>query len=698
FFHLWNNLCNAERGLASNKVLKLEFYLRIYFATHTPLPEKKTEAIEGFKHFLETKGAVFSQENEFLPYYALPYVPHPENHPMYKELYSSKWVSSLEERLYTSLKDLITQPQLFNLLDNNPTLVPCSYEPQASIEELKEMEQRLQKTKSRYSKLYSDYQSLISVSTDLVDALEANLRGKKLDEDFLQKICTRLLPNQQHSADTPTQSPRHKEHVNTLRNSISLKDSIADTKLTSSADLTPRHFIKLDFSAVKETLLQDSVINRSLLLQAIRWTLTKSENLLRYKWLEEYISNDLMDLGTINSVDLNTNTNFDGVSWVYKSLSSNEDSLVIEQFSRLLNTLASMSRGRAYLTQSVSILNLMIDRVFAEKEESSVRGNLIGALQKLSLKRSVQGILIERGGISWLVNLLDNSGEDVSDYSLEYAVALMMNLCLRSSGKKSCIPIASRALKVLTDLLGNAESDIIPYINGAIYSILSMEQIRKVALSMDLEGVLRYFIKEGRPEMNRQFEYIIKQLNKEVDGDLAKSQDMTSEDEEDDDDSEDGDSIEMFMDEDDSLEKETGPEFLAGDDLLTAKYMSKDGNRDSLTLTKSIPKASVEMRASKKSFDGTGLMKRPSTPQMSRTKTSSLIKAPTEVQVDKFSMNTESQEITREPLQSHPEYKMAFNSKPRIPRTPDTDGSSPKFGSSSSRMTAHVLLSQDPNQ
>ncbi len=50
---------------------------------------KDTEdGMNHFKVFLETAGASLSQTTEFLPYYALPYVPNPKAHPSYKELFS----------------------------------------------------------------------------------------------------------------------------------------------------------------------------------------------------------------------------------------------------------------------------------------------------------------------------------------------------------------------------------------------------------------------------------------------------------------------------------------------------------------------------------------------------------------------------------------------------------------------------------
>ena len=41
-----------------------------------------------FKSYLETRGAALSQTTEFLPFYALPFVPNPSSHPSYKELFS----------------------------------------------------------------------------------------------------------------------------------------------------------------------------------------------------------------------------------------------------------------------------------------------------------------------------------------------------------------------------------------------------------------------------------------------------------------------------------------------------------------------------------------------------------------------------------------------------------------------------------
>ena len=43
--------------------------------------------------------------------------------------------------------------------------------------------------------------------------------------------------------------------------------------------------------------------------------------------------------------------------------------------------------------------------------------------------------MIEQGTIEWLLSILQDQ-DSLSEYSLHYAAALMMNLCLRSSGRE----------------------------------------------------------------------------------------------------------------------------------------------------------------------------------------------------------------------------------------------------------------------
>lgn len=73
--------------------------------------------LTAFKVFLDTKGSELSQTSEFLPYYALPYVQNPVDHPHFSNLCSRKWANGLKnelsEWLRTNLPKL-SSPQLFH--------------------------------------------------------------------------------------------------------------------------------------------------------------------------------------------------------------------------------------------------------------------------------------------------------------------------------------------------------------------------------------------------------------------------------------------------------------------------------------------------------------------------------------------------------------------------------------------------------
>ena len=55
-----------------------------------------------------------------------------------------------------------------------------------------------------------------------------------------------------------------------------------------------------------------------------------------------------------------------------------------------------------------------------------------------SCRRQLQTLMIEEGIIAWLVSVLEDN-DSLSDYTLEYSVALMMNLCLRTAGRHTVL-------------------------------------------------------------------------------------------------------------------------------------------------------------------------------------------------------------------------------------------------------------------
>ncbi|XP_027731041.1 lisH domain-containing protein ARMC9 isoform X2 [Vombatus ursinus] len=552
FFDLWEEHIPPSVREGETLAQKLEFYLHIHFAIF-PLkrisgkPDKAEfdDRISYFKAYLETRGAALSQTTEFLPFYALPFVPNPTVHPSFKELFQDSWTPELKMRLETFLSSTLkasNTPRLFTLYKENG---------QSSKEMLQQLHQQLVEAErrtmtylKRYNKIQADYHNLIGVTAELVDSLEATVSGKMITPEYLQSVCVRLFSNQMRQSLAQSIDFTRPGTASTM-----LRASLAPVKL-KEIPLLP----SLDYEKLKKDLTFGNDRLKAFLLQALRWRLTTSHpGEQRETVLQAYISNDLLDCQS--SCQRN----------VLQLLHSKSD-VVRQYMARLINAFASLCEGRLYLSQNTKLLRMLEERLKEEDKDLLTRENVLGALQKFSLRRALQSAMIRDGLIFWLIEVLRDP-DCLSDYTLEYSVALLMNLCLRSAGKNMCAKVAGLVLKVLSDLLGHENQEIQPYVNGALYSILSIPSIREEARAMGMEEILRCFIKEGNAEMIRQIDFIIKQLNSEDPLDTT----LESDDEEEEDDEEDQDTMESDLDKDEVIQPQLGE--LSGEKLLTSEYL-----------------------------------------------------------------------------------------------------------------------------
>ncbi|NXG30889.1 ARMC9 protein, partial [Dromaius novaehollandiae] len=557
FFRLWKEHISSSVRDSEPVAQKLEFYLHIHFATYLlkhsvgkPDKAELEERICHFKTYLETKGAALSQTTEFLPFYALPFVPNPMVHPSFKELFQDSWTSDLRTRLekFLSLTLKASQtPRLLTLFKENGQ---CNKEMLQQLhQQLVESERRTMTYLKRFNKMQADYHNLIGVTAELVDSLEATVNGKMITPEYLQSVCVRLFSNQMrqsvaHSIDF-TRPGTVSINICSFCRSYLKRQKMQDVPLLPS----------LDYEKLKKDLVMGNDRLKAFLLQALRWRLTTSyPGEQRDTVLQAYISNDLLDCHS------NCQRN------VLKLLHSKSE-VVRQYMARLINAFASLAEGRLYLSQNPKLLRILEERLKAEDKDSLTRENVLGALQKFSLRRAMQSAMIRDGLIFWLVDVLTDT-DCLSDYTLEYSVALLMNLCLRSAGKKMCAKIANRVLRVLSDLLGHENHEIQPYVNGALYSILAIPSVREEARAMGMEEILRCFIKEGNAEMIRQIEFIIKQLNSE---EPLNDSIVSDDEEEEEDEEEDHDTMEADLDKDEVLQPQLGE--LAGEKLLTTEYL-----------------------------------------------------------------------------------------------------------------------------
>ncbi|XP_008922754.1 lisH domain-containing protein ARMC9 isoform X1 [Manacus vitellinus] len=715
FFQLWEEHVSSSVRDNDPVAQKLEFYLHIHFATFLlkqtmgkPDKAKLEERISHFKAYLETKGAALSQTTEFLPFYALPFVPNPMVHPSFKELFQDSWTLDLRTRLekFLSLTLKARQtPRLLTLFKENGQ---CNKEMLQHLhQQLVESEHRTMTYLKRFNKMQADYHNLIGVTAELVDSLEATVNGKMITPEYLQSVCVRLFSNQMrqsvaHSIDFTrpgtgyySMSPCDDGYASTM-----LRASLAPVKM-QDVPLLP----SLDYEKLKKDLITGNDRLKAFLLQALRWRLTTSyPGEQRDTVLQAYISNDLLDCHS------NCQRS------VLKLLNSKSE-VVRQYMARLINAFASLAEGRVYLSQNPTLLRMLEERLKAEDKDSLTWENVLGALQKLSLRRALQSAMIKDGLIFWLVDVLTDT-DCLSDYTLEYSVALLMNLCLRSAGKKMCARIANHVLKVLSDLLGHENHEIQPYVNGALYSILAIPSVREEARAMGMEEILRCFIKEGNAEMIRQIEFIIKQLNSE---EPLNDGIVSDDEEEEEDEEEDHDILEADLDKDEVLQPLLGE--LAGEKLLTTEYLGImthtpktkkklfSGVHQSIDeplqrpVTPGYHRTAYLMPENDASscHDGDEKLQSPPSGHSpicggSQSSISDLCISPSSVEMkssEVFSPGQRmdrsipaddnilsSQDFTEDSIngQLYSEFPSAFTSKPKIPRTPEGQSTSPRKG------------------
>uniref|UniRef100_A0AAQ4PK57 LisH domain-containing protein ARMC9 n=1 Tax=Gasterosteus aculeatus aculeatus TaxID=481459 RepID=A0AAQ4PK57_GASAC len=523
FFELWTENIPSEIKDTDTEAQSLEFYLHIHFTIY-PLRRHPgrhdraefEERISRFKRYLETRGAALSQTAKFLPYYALPFVPDPTVHPSFKDLFQDSWIPQLKDKLEPFLSGTLKP-------SNTPRLLSL-YVSSIGTQAMHQLHLHMIESDRRIA----SYVRKLHKIAELVDSLEATVSGKMISPEYLQSVFVRLFSSQmRQSAVQSTDFTRPGTASSMLRASIAPQKSREVPMLPS-----------LDYEKLKKDLVQGPDRLKCLLLQALRWRLTRSlPGEQRDTVLQAFISNDLLERYSTKQKTL-------------LQLMRSKNEIVRQYMARLINAFASLAEGRVYLSQIPVLLKPLMEALRTEEKDSLTRENVLVALQKLSLRRSQQTAMIAANLIDWLVDELQDS-DCLSDYTLQYAAALLLNLCLRTKGKRKCAENARHVLKVLTDVLGHENHEVTntsvdtikykieviictlspsqiqkahpereclirPYVNGALYSILCIPSVRQEAKEMSVEEILHCYSKEENPDLNRQIGFIIKQLNSDL--------------------------------------------------------------------------------------------------------------------------------------------------------------------------------------
>ena len=187
--------------------------------------------------------------------------------------------------------------------------------------------------------------------------------------------------------------------------------------------------------------------------------------------------------------------------------------------------------------------------------------------------------------IKWIIETIRDELEQLSDYTLEYATALLMNLSLRVEGKTKCCEIRD-ILHVLNELLESENLQVRTHVNGTLYSILTRPSLKQVANQMGMQEMLEYLMQNSDEQFQRQIQYILNQLQAEGVED-EREEEVEDEEEDEDENSEDFDGQDGEEDGEynDTIKIEGVP---IGEELLTSMFVL--GSQEAIEQTMNITK------------------------------------------------------------------------------------------------------------
>ncbi|CAN7987607.1 unnamed protein product, partial [Ixodes pacificus] len=518
-----------------------------------------------------------------------------------------------------------------------------------------------------------DYKTLTGITSELITALEATIQGDMVNLENVLFSCGRQFPELVRTQRSRT------SQLSSTGSPLQAQDGC--NSLFKQGSMERDYFAtRLDFSKIKHDLTAAEATQRCLLLQALRWKLTRPSTFeQRNSVVLAFVDNDLLGFAK------RTPDYSNRILHMIKSANSG----LQQSFTRFLNALASFSQGRSYLSRNLQLVATLIDCLLSDRLlEPKCQDMILGILQKLSLRRAQKEVMISQGIMEWIVWTLNNDRR-ISQYGLEYAVALFMNLCLQASGVERCFKMYGSLLEMVKRLLCHDNKEILPYVNGALYSLLANVDIRKAALALGLESSLEKAKEQCPPEILKQLEYVHSRLLSI--GDVSSATSSQGEEDEDEEESE----LEPEIDQDDPVV--TRPDHPHGDQLLRLCY----GEQVRTEALAFCPKVRMEESSPEPS-----LMEEPGeTPDASRSETDdsdrpSSVAVPAAPPIDEQASQLVKQ-ITGEektlvaaatPGTVPPtekvkglnvqEYSIAFSSRPKIPRTPEPSSATSRGGDS----------------
>ena len=569
-----NNLILTESTLYKlNFYIQIYFAIYPILNPRTNINEEKIQKnlkknMEEFKSFLERNKPQSESSSEFLAYYALPYIPDPRNNFTYVNLFKPEWTECIIEQIekcveYYSPNKVCNLPLLYDIsmgkkiinINNNINNNLRGYigkegkKMKELIEENKDLKDKEENNKKIFLESQKNWCSLaldiINCSFDLVELCNKLSNNQNLAN--IDEISNKLIKYQNFLVNNLNDLNRNKispeikitplniKHVlsresninitsNTnINNNVSISmNSINNIHKNSSPDTTTKKISNLSVSKelkknkINKIEMKDSIINMKKLnlilnskhpiynekinhlFKEIREKIYSKDNTLRTLTLYQIFFYDILGALSNNSL--------------FKQLLSNKN--INLEVIKLVNSLANYNIGKNYLLSNNNIIEDIVKLMIAENTDTPLRQNCLGSLQKFSLRNEPQNKLIELNVIHYLIDIFMFQGDILSDYSIEYGLALLMNLSLRKGGKEKFEAVGEKIINILIKYLKYDNIQILTCINGMLYSLIKMKKIRKLAVELGIIESLENLKKLKNEQINKQIKCIQDELNK----------------------------------------------------------------------------------------------------------------------------------------------------------------------------------------
>jgi hypothetical protein len=570
-----NNLLLTEQALYKLN-FNIQIYFAIYpiLNQKTNLNEEKVQKklkknMEEFKLFLEKNKSEKENElsSEFLSYYALPYIPDPRNNINYVNLFKPNWSKCLLEQIekcveYYSPNNVSNLPILYDMVRgkkvitinnniNNNMNRNINKNEEKKMRELIRENNELKEKDENNKKIFLDSQKnwcslaldIISCSFDLLELCNKFNNNQK--NERIEEINNKLIKYQNFLINNLNDLDKKKLSTIIQLNSINIKkDSNVKSKPSNSNNnisisINSANNANNTFSSLSNTIkkksnnilnsskeikkekinkgeIKQSLINMkklSLILNSkhpvynekiahlfkeIREKIYSKDNTIRLTTLYQIFYYDILNT-------LSNNSNF-------KQLLSNKN--VNLEVIKLVNSLANYNIGKNYLLSKSNIIDDIFKCMISENIDTPLRQNCLGALQKFSLRNEAQNKLIELNVIHYLIDIFMFQANNLSDYTIEYGLALLMNLSLRKEGKEKFEALGEKIINILIKFLKYENIQILTCINGMLYSLIKKEKIKKLAIEFGIGAVLEELKKLKNEKINKQVDYILEELKK----------------------------------------------------------------------------------------------------------------------------------------------------------------------------------------